>query len=252
MRVAIIGYGKMGREIERVLTQRGHEVALVIDVNNVDEGWQSLKAGKTNGGVDVAIEFTAPDAALDNIRRCLEIGVPVVCGTTAWTAHLPEVEELCRLRGGAFFYASNYSIGVNVVMELNRRLAEMMNRFSEYDVTIEETHHIEKKDAPSGTAIVLADSIISALDRKTRWVGGVAATGAPDPSELEVVSLRRGVAPGTHTVTYESPVDAIVLTHNIKSRAGLAAGAVAAAEFLAAEVAAGRKGVYNMKNLMKL
>jgi 4-hydroxy-tetrahydrodipicolinate reductase len=237
----------MGREIERVLLGRGHEVALVIDVDNAAD----LSAEKMSG-VDVAIEFTSPEAALGNIKKCLEIGVPVVCGTTAWTSHLPEVEALCRERNGAFFYAANYSIGVNVVMELNRRLAEMMNRFYEYDVTVEETHHIEKKDAPSGTAIVLANSIIDALDRKTGWVGGVAATGAPDPSQLEVVSVRRSVAPGTHTVTYESTVDAITLTHNMKSRAGLAAGAVAAAEFLAAEVAAGRKGVYTMKNLLEL
>jgi 4-hydroxy-tetrahydrodipicolinate reductase len=237
----------MGREIERVLRERGHQVARIIDVANAGE-----LTAENMRGVDVAIEFTAPDAALGNIRRCLEIGLPVVCGTTAWTAHLPEVEELCRKRGGAFFYASNYSIGVNVVMELNRRLAAMMNRFPDYDVTIEEVHHIEKKDAPSGTAIVLANSILAELDRKTHWVGGVSATGAPDPSELEVVSIRRSVAPGTHTVTWESPVDAITLTHNIKSRAGLAAGAVSAAEFLTAEVAAGRGGVYTMKDLLEL
>jgi 4-hydroxy-tetrahydrodipicolinate reductase len=136
MRVAIIGYGKMGRERERIATERGHEVALVIDVDNAAD----LSAEKIRG-VDVAIEFTAPDAALGNIRKCLEIGVPVVCGTTAWTAHLPEVETLCRERGGAFFYASNYSIGVNVMFALNRELARMMNRFGEYEVTVEETHH---------------------------------------------------------------------------------------------------------------
>ncbi len=243
MKAAIIGYGKMGREIERVLTGRGHEVALVIDVDNAGD----LNASKM-AGVDVAIEFTTPDTALGNIKRCLEIGVPVVCGTTAWTAHLPEVEALCRERGGAFFYASNYSIGVNVVFELNRRLAEMMNRFAEYDVTVEEVHHTQKKDAPSGTAIVLADGIVDALDRKVRWVGATTT----DPGELEVVSVRRSVAPGTHTVTYESPVDTLTLTHNIKSRAGLAAGAVAAAEFLVAEVAGGRNGVFSMKDLLEL
>jgi 4-hydroxy-tetrahydrodipicolinate reductase len=247
MRVAIIGYGKMGREIERVLTQRGHEVGLVIDVDNTAD----LNADKM-AGIDVAIEFTTPDTAPGNIRRCLEIGVPVVCGTTAWTAHLPEMEKLCRERGGSFFYASNYSIGVNVAFELNRRLAAMMNRFPEYDVTVEEVHHTAKKDAPSGTAIVMADDIVAALDRKTRWVSGCPTTGAFDPAELEVVSVRRGVAPGTHTVTYESPVDEITLTHNIKSRAGLAAGAVSAAEFLANEVAAGRKGVYTMADLLQL
>jgi 4-hydroxy-tetrahydrodipicolinate reductase len=237
----------MGREIERVLLDRGHQVALVIDVDNTAD----LNSAKMRAaGIDVAIEFTAPEAALGNIRRCLEAGVPVVCGTTAWTAHLPEIEQLCRERRGAFFYASNYSIGVNVVFELNRRLAEMMNRFPEYDVTVEEVHHIQKKDAPSGTAIVIADDIVAALDRKTRWIGDIQS--APDPAELQVVSVRRSVAPGTHTVIYESPVDAIELTHNIKSRAGLAAGAVFAAEFLAGEVAAGRLGMYTMKDLLQL
>ena len=231
----------MGREIERVLLDRGHEVALIIDMDNAGD----LCAEKMRN-VDVAIEFTTPDTALGNIKKCLEIGVPVVCGTTAWTAHLPEVEALCRERGGAFFYASNYSIGVNVAFELNRRLAEMMNRFPEYDVTVEEVHHTQKKDAPSGTAITIADDIVARLDRKQKWVGQTTT----EPSELEVVSVRRSIAPGTHTVTYESPVDAITLTHNIKSRAGLAAGAVSAAEFLASEVAAGRKGVYSMKDLL--
>ncbi len=237
----------MGREIERILLERGHEIALVIDVENAGD----LNASKMSG-VDVAIEFTTPDTALGNIRRCLEIGVPVVCGTTAWTVHLPEVEALCHQRGGAFFYASNYSIGVNVVFELNRRLAAMMNRFPEYDVTVEEVHHIQKKDAPSGTAVVLAGDIVAALDRKQRWVLGCPATGEFNPAELEVTSVRRSVAPGTHTVTCESPVDTITLTHNIKSRAGLAAGAVSAAEFLVAEVAAGRKGLFSMNDLLKL
>ncbi len=233
----------MGREIERILRERGHEVALIIDIDNAGD----LNASKM-AGIDVAIEFTTPDTALGNIVRCLRIGVPVVCGTTAWTAHLPEVEKLCRECDGAFFYASNYSIGVNVAFELNRRLASMMNRFPEYDVTVEEVHHTQKKDAPSGTAITIAEDIVAALDRKTGWVGATTT----DPAELEVVSVRRSVAPGTHTVTYESPVDAITLTHNIKSRAGLAAGAVSAAEFLVSEVAAGRKGVFSMQDLLKL
>ncbi len=233
----------MGREIERVLLERGHEAALIVDVDNAGD----LNAEKMRG-IDVAIEFTTPDTALGNIKKCLEIGVPVVCGTTAWTAHLPEVEELCRRKSGAFFYASNYSIGVNVAFELNRRLAEMMNRFPEYDVTVEEVHHTQKKDAPSGTAITIADDIVARLDRKQKWVGRTTT----EPSELEVVSVRRSVAPGTHTVTYESPVDAITLTHNIKSRAGLAAGAVSAAEFLVAEVAAGRRGLFSMNDLLKL
>ncbi len=236
MKAAIIGYGKMGREIERILHERGHEIALVIDVDNIAD----FNAEKMRG-IDVAIEFTTPDTALGNIKKCLEIGVPVVCGTTAWTAHLPEVEALCREKDGAFFYASNYSIGVNVMFEMNRRLAAMMNRFPEYDVTVEEVHHVQKKDAPSGTAITIADDIVASLGRKTKWVGQTTT----DPVELEVVSVRRSVAPGTHTVTYESDVDSLTVTHNIKSRSGLAAGAVLAAEFLA-----GKKGVFSMRDLL--
>jgi 4-hydroxy-tetrahydrodipicolinate reductase len=226
----------MGHEIERVLRERGHEAALVVDADNSAD----LCADKMRG-MDVAIEFTTPDTALGNIRKCLEIGVPVVCGTTAWTVYLPEMEALCRERGGAFFYASNYSIGVNVVFELNRRLAGIMNRFPEYDVTVEEVHHTAKKDAPSGTAITIADGIVAALDRKKGWVGQTTA----DPSELEVMSVRRSVAPGTHTITYESPVDTLTLSHDIKSRSRLATGAVMAAEFLA-----GKKGVFSMRDLL--
>ncbi len=242
----------MGRAIEQVLLERGHEVTLIVDVGRNADGELSYAKIEEieDSGVDVAIEFTTPETAAGNVRRCLEATIPVVCGTTAWMGYLPEIKELCLECGGAFFYASNYSIGVNVAFELNRRLAEMMNRFPEYDVTVEEVHHIQKKDAPSGTAIVLADDIVAALDRKERWVLGCPAAGGSNPAELEVVSVRRSVAPGTHTVTYESPVDAITLTHNIKSRAGLAAGAVSAAEFLVSQVAAGRKGVFSMKDLL--
>lgn len=226
----------MGREIEKTLVARGHEVGLIIDVGNAAD----LNAEKIKG-IDVAVEFTTPDTALDNIKKCLEIGVPVVCGTTAWTAHLPEVKAMCREKDGAFFYAPNYSIGVNMLFELNRRLAAMMNRFPEYDVTVEEVHHTQKKDAPSGTAILIADDIVSALDRKREWVERTTTT----PEELEVLAVRRSVVPGTHTVTYESPEDTITISHNAKNRAGLAMGAVLAAEFLA-----GKKGVYSMNDLL--
>lgn len=248
MRAAIIGYGKMGREIERVLNERGHEVGLIIDAGNTADlcAENMSAAGHGLGWIDVAFEFTTPETALGNIKKCLDIGVPVVCGTTAWTKYMPEIKEACYRNGGHFFYASNYSIGVNVMFELNRRLAEFMNRFPDYDVTVEETHHTQKKDAPSGTAVVLADEIVAALDRKKEWTGGTAT----DPQLLEVLSVRRGVAPGTHTVTYESPVDSLALTHNIKSRAGLAAGAVTAAEFLVEQVYSGRPGMYSMKDLL--
>ena len=241
MKVAIIGYGKMGRTIEQVLRERGHEVGLIIDVNNTNE----LNAKKLQG-IDVAMEFTAPDTAFDNVRKCLEAGIPVVCGTTAWSARLSEIEEICRRKEGAMFYASNFNVGVHVVFDLNRRLAAMMNRFPEYDVTIEEVHHTQKKDAPSGTAVVMADDVVAALDRKQKWVGQTTVT----PEELEVLSIRRSVSPGTHTVTYESPVDMITLTHDIKSRRGLALGAVMAAEYLISQVAAGNKGMFMMNDLL--
>ncbi len=242
MKVAIIGYGKMGREIERVLLERGHEVASIIDV---DTPWPA-----TGDGIDVAVEFSAPEVALDNVKKCLELGMPVVCGTTGWVERLREVEELCKAKKGAFFYASNYCVGVNVAFELNRRLARMMDRFPEYDVTVEETHHTEKKDAPSGTAITLATDIVTGLERKKGWVLGVIGDEPMKAYELGVTSVRRGVAPGTHAVTYESPADVLTLRHEIKSRAGLAAGVVAAAEFLVETVAAGGTGLFTMKDLL--
>ena len=236
MKAAIIGYGKMGREIERILLDRGHGVPLIIDIANAtDLNAENLK------GIDVAIEFTAPDTAFDNIKRCLESGTPVVCGTTAWLDKYDEAVKICREHDGAFFYASNYSIGVNIFFQINKELARLMNRFSDYDVTIEEVHHTQKKDAPSGTAITLAEGILAGLDRKEKWICGTTTS----PSELEIGSIRRSVVPGIHTVTYESPVDVLQVEHTIKSRSGLAAGAVAAAEFLC-----GKKGIFTMDDLM--
>lgn len=155
MKIALIGYGKMGKEIEQILIARGHTIPLIIDLNNTND----LDAAHLQK-VDVAIEFTTPSTAYGNVVKCLEAGVPVVCGTTAWLDKLPEVEQLCKEKNGAFFYASNYSIGVNIFFEINRRLAQLMNRFGEYDVTIEETHHTQKKDAPSGTAVTLAEGVL--------------------------------------------------------------------------------------------
>jgi len=223
MKIALIGYGKMGKEIEQILIARGHTIPLIIDLNNTND----LDTAHLQK-VDVAIEFTTPSTAYGNVVKCLEEGVPVVCGTTAWLDKLPEVEQLCKEKNGAFFYASNYSIGVNIFFEINRRLAQLMNRFGEYDVTIEETHHTQKKDAPSGTAVTLAEGVLENLDRKQKWVCGTTTV----PEELEVVAIRRSVVPGTHTVTYESDVDALSITHMAKSRRGFALGAVLAAEFL--------------------
>ena len=237
MKAAIIGYGKMGHEIEKILLERGHSVALVIDTDNAAD----LNAANL-AQADVALEFTMPTTAYGNIRTCIENATPVVSGTTGWTDRLPELQELCREKGGALFYASNYCLGVNLMFRLNRRLARMMERFDAYDVRIEEIHHTQKKDAPSGTAITLAEGIISEIGRKTGWVN----EPSDDLSQIVVTSLREGAVPGTHTVTYESDDDRIELKHTIKNRRTLALGAVVAAEFLC-----GKKGVYTMDDLLK-
>jgi len=236
MRVALIGYGKMGRAIEKVLLERGHTVTLTVDVDNVCD----LNPGRLNG-VDVAIEFSTPDTAYDNVTRCLENGIPVVCGTTAWTDRLEEAKTLCRARGGAFFYASNYSVGVNIFFKINERLAQSMNRFGDFDVTVEETHHTRKRDAPSGTAITIADGILRNIDRKKSWTLGTTTVA----EELEVSAIRRGIVPGTHTVTWEAPEEQITMTHTVKSRNVLAEGAVLAAEFIC-----GKKGFFTMDDLL--
>ncbi len=251
MKAAIIGYGKMGREIEKVLQERGHETALIIDEENAAD----LNAA-TLAGIDVAIEFTTPATALANIRTCLECGTAVVSGTTGWTDRLEEMQALCRERGGAMFYASNYCLGVNLLFRLNRQLAAMINRVQGYDVRIAEVHHTQKKDAPSGTAITLAEGVIAELDAKLSWVNYAPAIDhaahrieCPEacPAEaVEIDSVREGMVPGIHTVTYESADDIIELRHTIKNRRTLAQGAVVAAEFLC-----GRKGVYGMEDLLK-
>ena len=235
MKAAIIGYGKMGREIEKILIQRGHQVALIIDIDNASD----LNAEKLKD-VDVAIEFTTPTTAYDNIRKCLECGAAVVSGTTGWTSRLGELQELCKEKGGAMFYASNYSLGVNLMFRLNRELARLMSRFSGYNVAIEETHHTEKKDSPSGTAVTLADDIIERIDSKKGWVN--------EPTEekdlIGITSYRIGMTPGDHSVTYSSEDDVLQISHSIKNRRTLALGAVVAAEFLC-----GKKGIYTMDDM---
>lgn len=243
MKVAIIGYGKMGHEIEKVLLQRGHSVDLIIDQNNADD----LCAERLKG-IDVAIEFTMPQTAYNNIRTCIESGVAIVSGTTGWTERLPELQELCRERGGAMIYSSNYSLGVNIAFRINRRLAELMNGCPNYDIRIEEIHHTQKKDAPSGTAITLADEAIARLDRKTQWHCIEPQKGEasqPTAESIEITSLREGAVPGTHTVTYESEDDVLELKHTLKSRSALATGAVIAAEFVC-----GKQGVFTMDDLL--
>ena len=237
MRVAIIGYGKMGHEIEQVLLSRGHSVALIIDQENAHD----LCAEKL-AEVDVAIEFTTPTTAYSNVRTCIECGTPVVSGTTGWHDKLEELQALCREKGSSMIWSSNYSLGVNITFRLNRYLAELMNRFEGYNVAIEEIHHTQKKDAPSGTAISLANDILERVERKQRWMN--------EPTEeadaIAITSLREGTVPGTHTVTYESADDKIEIKHTLFSRRALALGAVVAAEFVAT-----RKGVFTIDDLFE-
>lgn len=251
MKAAIIGYGKMGREIEKILLERGHSVSLVIDTDNAAE----LNAANL-AGIDVALEFTIPSTAYGNIRACLENGVAVVSGTTGWTQRLGELQELCREKGGALFYASNYCLGVNLMFRLNRQLTAMIDRVGGYGVRIEEVHHTQKKDAPSGTAITLAEGVIAGMEKKTGWVNyapGIAeaANRVESPAkvaahQIEIDSVREGAVPGIHTVAYESADDILELRHTIKNRRTLAMGAVVAAEFLC-----GKTGVYSMDDLLE-
>lgn len=228
----------MGREIEAVLRSRGHEVALIIDADNGDDFTRASMQG-----VDVAIEFTTPATAFYNVTKCIEWGVPVVSGTTGWNDTLGEAKLLCEMAGGTFFYASNYSIGMNIFFCLNEQLAKLMNGFPEYGLSIRETHHIHKKDAPSGTAITLAEGIMEHIGRKSSWVNHP----TPEPSVLTIESVREGAVAGIHEVMYESEVDTIKIEHTSKSRMGLALGAVLAAEFTQ-----GRKGVLSMRELLQL
>ncbi len=227
----------MGREIEKILLERGHEIVLRIDAENASELTPERLAA-----ADVALEFTMPETAYANIRACILARTPVVSGTTGWTARLGELEKLCRERRSALCYASNFSLGVNLLFRLNRQLAAMIDRVSGYDVRIEEVHHIQKKDAPSGTAITLAEGIIGELGAKNGWVNDEHAPA----DRIAIRSVREGTVPGTHTVTYESEDDILELRHTIKNRRTLAMGAVVAAEFLC-----GKEGVYTMDDLLK-
>jgi dihydrodipicolinate reductase len=238
MKIALIGYGKMGHEIEQIAISRGHEIVSIIDVNNPDdftsEAFQSAV---------VAIEFTAPSVALENYRKCFAVNMPVVAGTTGWLDNMPEIKEACDNNGKTFFYASNYSLGVNIFFALNKHLAKIMNNFLDYDVKMTEIHHIHKLDAPSGTAITLAEGVLENIDRKTKWA---LKDGSNSANELAIEALREGEVPGYHSIIYESLVDTITITHDAKSRKGFALGAVIAAEFTA-----GKKGFLTMEDMLK-
>jgi 4-hydroxy-tetrahydrodipicolinate reductase len=234
MKIALIGYGKMGKTIEKIATQRGHEVILRLDVNNPEDFKELYKA-------DVAIEFTRPESAFQNLNRCMAAGVPVVCGTTGWLEKYDELVTICQECNGTFLYASNYSIGVNIFFEINRRLATMMDNYPMYDIDMEEIHHTQKLDAPSGTAITLAEGILQNIARKTQWVSNKIG----EQTDITIASKRIDPAPGTHIITYNSPIDSIEITHTAHSREGFATGAVLAAEWLF-----GKKGVFSMKDML--
>jgi 4-hydroxy-tetrahydrodipicolinate reductase len=234
MKIALIGYGKMGKTIENIATQRGHEIILRLDINNPEDFKALHKA-------DVAIEFTRPESAFNNLQKCMEAGVPVVCGTTGWLEKYEEMAHLCYECNGTLLYASNYSIGVNIFFEINRRLASMMKGYPMYDIAMEEIHHTQKLDAPSGTAITLAEGILQNIPRKTNWVSNTEG----GETDIPIISKRIDPAPGTHIITYNSPIDSIEITHTAHSREGFATGAVLATEWLF-----GKKGVFSMKDML--
>ena len=237
MKIALIGYGKMGHEIERIARERGHEIVCIIDMN--ENGKFDSPEFKS---ADVAIEFTSPESALHNYRQAFAAGIPIVSGTTGWLAHLDEIKETCNKEGKTFFYASNFSLGVNIFFALNNYLASLMNRYPAYDVRMEETHHIHKLDAPSGTAITLAEGILSHIDKKEGWALGNAASS---DNLLRIDAFREGEVPGIHSVIYESDADTIRITHDAKNRKGFALGAVLAAEFTQ-----GKKGFLTMEDML--
>ncbi|MBI5373755.1 MAG: 4-hydroxy-tetrahydrodipicolinate reductase [Sphingobacteriales bacterium] len=238
MRIALIGYGKMGKAIEEIALHRGHEVVLRIDQPNLHEFTR-----ENLSKADAAIEFTGPHSAFDNVKKCLEFGVPVVSGSTGWTGRLDELKKLREEKNGAFAYSSNFSVGVNIFFEINKRLAALMAPHKEYEVILEETHHTQKKDAPSGTAITLAEQVLAEVKRKKQWVNEL----SDNPEDLEIISQRIDPAPGTHSVKYSSVIDTIEIIHTAHNRTGFATGAVLAAEFLK-----DRKGFFTMKEVLGL
>jgi 4-hydroxy-tetrahydrodipicolinate reductase len=265
MKIAIIGYGKMGKMIESIALDKGHEVGSCIDIHNPE-----LLEPENLRQHDVVIEFTVPDSAFSNVNRCLDAGVPVVSGTTGWTGKLEPVFERVRRENGSFLYASNFSLGVNILFHMNRRLASIMNHYPQYDARMTEVHHTQKMDAPSGTAITLAEGLLSEIERKTSWqlaesgnqepgnqkhdmkdqgkFGDTGSeTGASGRRELFIEAIRKGNVPGIHEVTYESEFDEISIRHSAKDRRGFAMGAVLAAEYIH-----DKKGIFTMDDVLNL
>lgn len=236
MKIALIGYGKMGKEIEQIALNRGHEIVCIIDVNN-----QQDYESDTFRSADVAIEFTNPMVAYTNYMKAFAAGVKVVSGSTGWMdEHGDEIKELCRNGGKTLFWASNFSLGVSIFSAVNKYLAKIMNQFPAYDITMSETHHVHKLDAPSGTAITLAEDLLENIDRKDRWI----KEEAKSANELPIHSIREGEVCGIHTIRYDSEADSITITHDAKNRKALAFGAV-----LAAEYTADKQGYLGMSDL---
>jgi len=232
MKIALLGYGRMGRAIEKIAKNRGHEIVAKIDKDQI--------VG-TLEHANVAINFSVPNAAVNNIFSALSLKIPVVCGTTGWLEDLKKVTDFTTKNDTAFLYASNFSIGVNLFFKLNEQLAKMMNTQSEYQVNIEEIHHIHKLDAPSGTAITLAEGIIE-NSKSSNW-----SLSTDNSDEIQINAIRKGEIPGTHTVTYESSIDAISIKHKAHNREGFALGAVVAAEWIV-----GKKGIFKMSDVLNL
>ena len=238
MNIALIGYGKMGQAIEKIALEKGHQIVLKIDINNAADFNQ-----ENISKADVAIEFTGPHSAFNNVMKCLELGIPVVCGSTGWLEKWEEAKAYCEKQNGSLLYASNYSIGVNLFFEINKYVAQLMSSHTDYNVVMEEIHHTQKKDAPSGTAITLAEQVLSFIKQKKQWVNELST----NDSDLEIISKRIDPAPGTHTIKYTSSVDDIEIIHTAHNRVGFAGGAVLAAEYLY-----NKKGIYHMKDVLGL
>lgn len=236
MNIVLLGYGKMGKVIEKIALSRGHNIVARIDVNNRSE-FDALTAAD----VDAVIEFSHPLSAYENVKTCIEKGIPVVSGTTGWLEKKPELEALTLEKGSAFFWSSNYSIGVNIFFKLNKMLAKLMNPQKQYSVSTTEIHHTEKKDSPSGTAITIAEGLIENLAGKEKWV----SNEIPADNEVAIWSAREGKVPGTHIVKYISDIDQIEILHQAHGREGFALGAVIAAEWIA-----DKKGVFGMEDLL--
>jgi 4-hydroxy-tetrahydrodipicolinate reductase len=238
MRIAIIGYGKMGHMIEEVAVQRGHEIVLKINIENTEDFTK-----ENIGKADVAIEFTGPHTAYENVKKCIDFGIPVVSGSTGWNAKLDEMKGYVKQKGGSFLHTSNFSIGVNIFFEVNKLLAKLMAPHKEYDVVLKEIHHTAKLDAPSGTAVTLAEQVLANVPRKVKWVDHQ----ANNQDELTIISERIDPAPGTHFVKYTSEIDDIEIIHTAHNRKGFALGAVLAAEYIS-----DKNGIFSMQQVLGL